>query len=162
VCRSCLFSVNCLILLYLCDQDARQLDQELECIDSYDISALTGCVQKIQDEPTELWLACTDTERVPIQSDSIDDAVSLEMKNAPLPPVTNDGLFSRYVETASAKPVQYWLFYKHADNDDEALSGSGIGLAEYSSSVGLSSYIGKVLSQADSCWLIRDDETVIG
>ena len=139
------------------------MDQDLECIGSYDISALTGCVQKIQDEPAELWLACTDTERVPIQNDSIDDVVSLEMKDVPPPPpVTNDGLFSHYVETASAKPVQYWLFYKHTDNDDEALSGSGIGLAEYSRSVGLSSYIEKVLSQADSCWLVRDDETVIG
>jgi len=132
------------------------LDEDLECIDQCGVSALSGYVEKIRDEPAELWLlTCTDTDlRVPVRNDStVDVVLSAEMEDAP-PPVINNDLFSHFVETASAKPLEHWLV---PSGEMELLNTDDTFCASCSVA---SSRIHKVLGQPDRYWLVRDENDV--
>ena len=239
----CVFNV-----LYLCQrdrQDAGQLDgrHHVESIDSdgCGVSVLRGYVEKLRAQPAQLWLlACTHTHTDTVTDTDIDgpgvpvpqmmmavhcdhcivdDCVEMTESTAP-PALTDDGLVSRYVQTVSAKPLQYWLFDSgnvQLLNTTDAFTGSDTGIVgpvqprpsanpssvdptshiekvhshtglgpeqprpssvdptshieKVHSHTGLgpvqpncnpssvdvvSSYIEKVLSQADSDWLLRD------
>jgi len=70
-------------------------DDEVAC----NISSITDYIRKIHKQPVELWLACTEMDAM---ENSLIGFVSVEER-------TPVNVLSRYVEAASAEPLDYWL-----------------------------------------------------